>query len=1096
MSDLLITGSNAVKNSQLALNVVSNNIANVNTEGYVKQSLIYTESPASIVGAFPVGTGAIADGIKRAYDGLVESSVRNSESDLSAQLPLVDFTNRMIDVFGDQQASLVPALGDFFDGFRDLALDASSRVRRDQLLSSASTVTARFRELADRLSAFDLESKEALETKVEQFNELVAQLSLVNAKLIKVQDLSKQPPDLLDLKDNLLRDLSSYAKLVVKEESNGSVVVGLGSFDRKLLEKAEFGRLDIKTSSDRGSSIQLELSYDGQLKNISQLAGGEISGLNNFRERVLNPTVEGFDRLAYAFVTEMNNLHSQGLDLLGERGKELFSTQPVFSINYPDGSGRLEVSTQLNGLPAMGNAVIELVFDNVRGQWIGEDSTGKIIRSEGPTNTLTIDGVTLSISGQAFNGDRLTIKQSNNAAQSMSVAVSDLRNIAAADLFTVIPSGLNSGSAKASVAVTSQRPTSLVTSMIDLVKNNGNARAAITTNTSIGQALMRIPEGAEDTNLYIEQVDGLPSELQIFTKDGRHIFGKELTAAESALALTDVNGFELGATYSKQYLNTPPTEIRVPVKNLSKTNGGLSINGIVISAANPVPSAEDLVGLINAATANTEVVAEIEDSATLVLKNIPGKEANSIVLGNGINLGTVFVAGEAEGVLGSVMGVFKPETYLDLGWSAGSSGKSSVEVLSDGTSRLQQEARIVGSAIPNLVNATGGDLDVIAAGALNLNGFATTALVLGAGQTLTGQNVVTWLNANANASNVPVQARLVNEISVTTDQLSEINGNLQINGVQVNGAEPVGSLAELATLINNASAATGVESFVEADGSLLIRNRGAGNQGNPINFGAVGAIVGLTGQINPSVIVEYQRTNEGVTEQEVSLTLGSSGSFEDLSKLGFRGTVELTGKMKEELIVFATGADGTKAKIAAEYVEGEADDLPLFDRELELEFTSSETFEIRDRATNTVLAERAYDFSGQISYQGLAISISGSPVGGDVFSISANKGGIGGTGNLARMSQLEEADIFDGDQTLQQGYLSLLNKAGTISKQADVARQALEVLKDQAVENRESLAGVNLDEEAASLIRFQQSYQASARLVQTANELFETIVRL
>ena len=94
------------------------------------------------------------------------------------------------------------------------------------------------------------------------------------------------------------------------------------------------------------------------------------------------------------------------------------------------------------------------------------------------------------------------------------------------------------------------------------------------------------------------------------------------------------------------------------------------------------------------------------------------------------------------------------------------------------------------------------------------------------------------------------------------------------------------------------------------------------------------------------------------------------------------------------------------------------------------------------------------------------------------------------------MSHLEEADVFDGDQTLQQGYLSLLNKAGTISKQADVVRQALEVLKDQAVESRESLAGVNLDEEAASLIRFQQSYQASARLVQTANELFETIVRL
>ena len=139
---------------------------------------------------------------------------------------------------------------------------------------------------------------------------------------------------------------------------------------------------------------------------------------------------------------------------------------------------------------------------------VGQDSAGKTVRSEGPTNNLTIDGVTLSVTGDAFNGDRLTIEQNNNAAASMSVAISDLRNIAAADLFTVIPSGLNSGSVKASVAITSQSPPALVTSMVDLVKNNGNARAAITTNTSIGQALMRIPEGAEETTIYIEQVDG------------------------------------------------------------------------------------------------------------------------------------------------------------------------------------------------------------------------------------------------------------------------------------------------------------------------------------------------------------------------------------------------------------------------------------------------------------------------------------------------------------------------------------------------------------------------------------------------------------
>ena len=94
MSDLLSIGSSAIKNSQLALTVVSNNIANVNTEGYVKQSLIYEENASSALGRFSIGTGAVADGIRRAYDGLVENSVRTSESDLAAQQPIVDMTNR------------------------------------------------------------------------------------------------------------------------------------------------------------------------------------------------------------------------------------------------------------------------------------------------------------------------------------------------------------------------------------------------------------------------------------------------------------------------------------------------------------------------------------------------------------------------------------------------------------------------------------------------------------------------------------------------------------------------------------------------------------------------------------------------------------------------------------------------------------------------------------------------------------------------------------------------------------------------------------------------------------------------------------------
>ena len=71
-----------------------------------------------------------------------------------------------------------------------------------------------------------------------------------------------------------------------------------------------------------------------------------------------------------------------------------------------------------------------------------------------------------------------------------------------------------------------------------------------------------------------------------------------------------------------------------------------------------------------------------------------------------------------------------------------------------------------------------------------------------------------------------------------------------------------------------------------------------------------------------------------------------------------------------------------------------------------------------------------------------------------------------------------------------------MTSAGNLSNKATVAKEALEVVYDQAVQTKDQLAGVNLDEEAANLIRFQQAYQASARVMQTANTLFDSLLRI
>ena len=122
MPDLLTIGGNALRTNQSALAVISNNIANVNTEGYVRQELDVTENLPSKLGTIYIGSGAVASRVKAPMT-LVEGSLRASLSDLSAQRPLIQYTQRLIDVFGSEEASLTPALDDFFGSMKELSQD-------------------------------------------------------------------------------------------------------------------------------------------------------------------------------------------------------------------------------------------------------------------------------------------------------------------------------------------------------------------------------------------------------------------------------------------------------------------------------------------------------------------------------------------------------------------------------------------------------------------------------------------------------------------------------------------------------------------------------------------------------------------------------------------------------------------------------------------------------------------------------------------------------------------------------------------------------------------------------------------------------------
>jgi flagellar hook-associated protein 1 FlgK len=142
---------------------------------------------------------------------------------------------------------------------------------------------------------------------------------------------------------------------------------------------------------------------------------------------------------------------------------------------------------------------------------------------------------------------------------------------------------------------------------------------------------------------------------------------------------------------------------------------------------------------------------------------------------------------------------------------------------------------------------------------------------------------------------------------------------------------------------------------------------------------------------------------------------------------------------------------------------------------------------------------QAYTDGADIKLDGKKVQISGTPFDGDVFTMERNTGAESDNRNALELAALQSKDTL-GDSgsgatmDFQTAYGRLVSMIGSRTHQADIAGSAQEVALQQAVAARDRVSGVNLDEEAANLIRMQQSYQAVSKVITTAQSLFQTLL--
>ena len=147
-------------------------------------------------------------------------------------------------------------------------------------------------------------------------------------------------------------------------------------------------------------------------------------------------------------------------------------------------------------------------------------------------------------------------------------------------------------------------------------------------------------------------------------------------------------------------------------------------------------------------------------------------------------------------------------------------------------------------------------------------------------------------------------------------------------------------------------------------------------------------------------------------------------------------------------------------------------------------------------AASDVYTGQPYTNNMQIDANGWQVSLTGVPAANDQFDVQSNVGGTGDNRNALDLANLQNKLILNGGTaSFQDDYGSFVGFVGSQTQAANVSRDAQASLLSQAISQNASVVGVNLDEEAADLIRFQQAYQAAAQVISTVQTLFDTLLQ-
>ncbi len=436
--NILGTAVSGLLANQRALTTVSNNIANVNTPGYSRQRVEFATRPSSDIGNVFIGNGVTADAITRSFDQFAVDQLRINTS-LNVQLgSFYEFAKQVDNLLANPNTGLSPALQRFFDATQGVADDPASIPARQVMLDEARSLTSRFDFLNNRVKDLGDGVNSQISNAVTSINSLTSSIAKLNQDIANARGVAggKSPNDLLDQRDELVRQLSEFVSVTAVTQASGDMNVFVGNGVGLVVGNVANQMATTGSEFDPTSlEIALITPVSGALNITNNISGGLIGGVLAFRQDILEPMVNNLGQIAIALADTFNAQHQLGQDLNGQLGglffNDIAATSPL-ALPSKNNAGNASLTVAITDSAALTANDYLLRFDGTNYTLTNTKTNAGTTLAGFPTPT-TVDGVTFDIAAGAMNaGDSILIRPTFNAAENIALQINTAEQIGAA----------------------------------------------------------------------------------------------------------------------------------------------------------------------------------------------------------------------------------------------------------------------------------------------------------------------------------------------------------------------------------------------------------------------------------------------------------------------------------------------------------------------------------------------------------------------------------------------------------------------------------------------------------------------------------------